>query len=345
MGLLITDSCDSYNATSDLSRVWQNTVGAGWAYAAGAGKNGGGAIQAANPGAAAILNTQANAWGPYGSGVKLTLGFWMKLSGPPASSVQLFNEAASTLATGNGFNSLQVNSSGRIQQNSNNTVGAIGGTNVADNQWHWVEYQNPNITSAPFICYVDNVLQWSGNMAAAQVVSRSYLTFVSLAGVTLTIDDIIYYNDTSPGLVAASFPTGMRRVDLLRPNSDQAVQFTPDSGSTNYSRVNETSMDSDTSYVQSGSSGAADLYGYAALGFTPATINAVQLTSFVKNPAVGSINFKNRCSSLGTTSDGASVLLGPNYNPYRTAYDQDPKTSAAWTASGLGTAQFGVTVV
>ncbi len=48
---------------------------------------------------------------------------------------------------------------------------------------------------------------------------------------------------------------------LRKPESDESVQFTPNAGSDNYSRVNQDVQDGDTTYVSSNTLGHTDIYG------------------------------------------------------------------------------------
>jgi hypothetical protein len=49
---------------------------------------------------------------------------------------------------------------------------------------------------------------------------------------------------------------------LCKPSSDDATQFTPSAGTDNYAMVDDTAQDGDTTYVESGTVGHKDLYGY-----------------------------------------------------------------------------------
>jgi hypothetical protein len=51
------------------------------------------------------------------------------------------------------------------------------------------------------------------------------------------------------------------------------------------------------------------------------------------------------CRSGGTNYVGTTQTLGSSYLMYRQIHETDPATSAAWTQTGLNSAEFGVKVV
>jgi hypothetical protein len=332
MGLLYCDGFDSYSATADLSRNY--TVGANWTWAATAGRNAGPCIQS-TLGSSSITGPLINTWS-VSVGNFMGVCFWLKISAAPNATTTFLTTGGETVG---------VTSGGLIQFVQGPTNGI---TQIADNNWHWIEFKTNcgNVgTPANHACWVDGVLQWSGNLNGNNATSTN-ISFTSLAtnGI-ITIDDLFIIDNVSPAPQAASMPLGPKVITTLRPASDSSVQFSPDSGVTNFSRVNETSSDEDTSYVQDNTSGHVDLYGYGGLGFIPSTVTSVQVTTRARNPASGSVSYKTRCSSGGSTSDSAAVVANSNYQHNHTVYNQDPHTSAAWTPSGLAAALFGITVV
>ena len=86
------------------------------------------------------------------------------------------------------------------------------------------------------------------------------------------IDDV-YVTNTSTRL-------GESRVAVLYPSADTAhADWTPSTGTDHYALVDETTVNSDTDYVASGTVGDLDLYEVGDLPFTPESIHAVQVTT------------------------------------------------------------------
>lgn len=211
---------------------------------------------------------------------------------------------------------------------------------------------NPATSNKINSLYLDNVLDGQGAVGAwTPALSNMFDIWISgnNAGASITgLDDIIVYADDGGNQPnAAQFPLGAQKIKTIWPNGDVSggVQFSPNSGVTNYTQVDEQTMDGDTTYVEDGTSGHQDLYDYQALGFTPSAINGVMVNTTVKNPASGTINFKAICKSGATQSDGVSTISPGGYQTFLQEFGVDPNTSAAWTQSNLDAATFGVKVV
>ncbi len=199
-------------------------------------------------------------------------------------------------------------------------------------------------STATHKCYVDNVLQWN----ASTVMNAATLGGFEFAGLgtgpTVTIDDIFWFDASSPSPTPADMPLGGRMITTLRPSGDDTVQFTRSAGSDNYALVDETVANSDTDYVQDNVSGHQDLYNFTDISFAPVSISAVNLAAVSMNPGGGVQNHKLRCKSSATTSDSASIMTPLSYQGTRFILNQDPATSTAWTQSGLNAAKFGITI-
>lgn len=147
--------------------------------------------------------------------------------------------------------------------------------------------------------------------------------------------DDFYFRNTNVRL-------GESRVETLRGTGDTAVKnWVPNSGVTNFSRINETLVDGDTTYVESGVIGNQDLYDFGDLSSTPATIHAVQLVGFARKTDAGSRGIALTCKSGATFSDGPSYSLSASYSRLDRIMLTDPNTSAAWTAAAVNTLQAG----
>jgi hypothetical protein len=138
---------------------------------------------------------------------------------------------------------------------------------------------------------------------------------------------------------------GECKVETLRPSSDAAVQWTPNSGATNFSRVNEAASDGDTSYVSSATVGQTDLYGVGALGSSPANIMAVQVTVIARKDDAASRQLATVNKSGTTTSTGATRALGSTYQTFSDIYETNPDTTSAWTPTTVNGLQVGQTVI
>jgi hypothetical protein len=116
--------------------------------------------------------------------------------------------------------------------------------------------------------------------------------------------------------------------------------FTP----SNYSSVNETGFNGDTSFNYATVSGNEDLYMLPSLPTTPANIVCVQARAAVRKSDTGTRNGQLVVKSGGTTALGASVVQATSYGPLATLYATDPNTGLAWTAAAINVLQAGVKV-
>lgn len=343
MGMLFCDGFDGYSVSADLARNWVPVFGLNTIpFVSNAGRLGGGALQ--NTGSQTALryiNAAAWNWSTAQTGV---FGFWMKMSAAPAAISTIFrlvNNANTTQA------SVRMLTNGLLAayDQSETVQQAVGITNVADNLWHWVEFRiGGNYNGGQLgIGYVDGLQNWASSANPGSV--STTFALLTPATQTITYDDIYVYDNTTlvnPQL--SQFPIGPQYITYKRPSADSSVQFAPDSGGTNFNRVNETVPDGDTSYVQSATVGNADEYTYGALGFTPVSVTSTMLSVDAKNPGAGTVNLKVRCHSGATTSDSTAAQVSSNYNVFRRVFDQDPNTSAAWTGANLDSAKFGQVV-
>jgi hypothetical protein len=131
-----------------------------------------------------------------------------------------------------------------------------------------------------------------------------------------------------------------QKVETLRGASDSAVTWTPNSGANNFSRINETLVDGDTSYVQTAGVGNLDLYGITALGSNPASISAVNIVSFAEKTDAGSRSIYHTAKSGGTQSDGSAINLS-GYGRRDRLLLTDPNTAAPWVYTAVNSMLIG----
>ncbi len=339
MAFVFSDGMDSYAVTADIAAAgkWP-TVGATWVFSGTAGRNGGGGLQVTSQVALVSKSTILAA-------AEACYGFWLKVSAIPGTTTAIF---APLDVNGNfpTFNLLQIVTGTGFLRMTLSGSNLTGNINVCDNQWHWIELDTETViaSSSTQICYCDAVQQWSTTTATTSTLTQDRFEFVGMVGVTMTVDDVICWNDTAGGPTFSSFPLGPREITTLRPTSDGTVQFTTSTGSDHFALIDET-VGSTTDYVQDGVSGDQDLYGYSNLSTTPAVINAVMVNGYMLNPNPGTINFQQICNSNATQANGASTIAPTSVRVMQTQFAVDPDGSAAWGATGLNAAQFGIKVV
>jgi len=347
MALKWWDAFDSYGATADLLKNWRSNTNTAWTWDATSGRLSGGCIKTTTT--AGVLYAPRSTLSVT-SGTNMSFSGWFKITATPSATLQ-FVSLASTGDAQNGCLGLATTGVLGLYNAGMSLLQASTSGNVCDGNWHWVD--------ALFGVGSTSGAIWLDGVAVAGPITLNF----GIAGTTIDsiylssaaqgnyIWDDIYVTDTNtPSPRVADFPIGPRQMNTLRAASDSAVQFAPNSGANNFSRINETAADDDTSYNQDNTSGHADEFNYGALGFTPTTINAVGVTTRVKNPGTtASVSWKTRCRSGATVSDSAANAALVSWSTIgdlnaKKAYEQDPNTSAAWTAANLASAKFGYTV-
>ena len=336
MAVVFRDGCDSYGVTADIARKWQSNTG--WVYHATAGRNGGGCLQSVS-GTGIIKSI-------FGSmnGSEYCYGYWIKCSTTPAAEIDHLNLYTTgdaiggkiRLGTGGGFH---------LTNSANTSTSVTSSNNICDNNWHWIEIRFKT-TGTNTISIYDNTSLVLNAVTGNISTSTDHISFTGSANATMTLDDIMVFDDVVGGPVLSSHPLGPRQITTGRPDGDSAITFVPSTGSLNYALVDEQTFDS-ADYVESGTTGDQDLYDYAAIATTIASITDVGLNSVLVNPNPGTINFQNACKSGGNTTLGTSTITPTtSYVTRQTSYGVDPATSAAWAnIAAINSAQFGIKVV
>jgi hypothetical protein len=134
---------------------------------------------------------------------------------------------------------------------------------------------------------------------------------------------------------------GDRKILTVFPAADVQSDFGPSAGSDNYANVDDNPPDADSTYNESSTPGAADLFTNVALA-TANGIDCVQVNIVAKKTDTTDFDMNLVAKSGATTSDGtAAVVNSTDYANYARILETDPDTGVAWTLEGLNAAQFG----
>jgi hypothetical protein len=211
--------------------------------------------------------------------------------------------------SGNGMLGWRPNSDGSISvwRMTNSTTGTLLGTTAAgvllSNVWHFIEFSGTLNTATGVVnMKVDGVtvLALTAQNTCGQAGSTTFdsIQLGSAGGIgngwSVYFDDM-YVLDTLASI-------GERRIETIRPSADTATkQWTPSSGTVNYSRVNDTTVNTAT-YVQSNTLNQTDLYDTVDLTGIPVSIDYVQITCFAQKSDAGA-------RSIGIIGDVSGVQL------------------------------------
>lgn len=159
----------------------------------------------------------------------------------------------------------------------------------------------------------------------------------------LNVDDMyVIDTGTSPNTTFL----GDCHIQTLYPSADgNGVDWTPNSGSAHYSRVNEHPADGDTSYVSSSTVNHIDSYATDDLAAATATVYAVQVNLYAKKDTSGTREIKSLVRQSSTNYPHATThALSTSYATYSDLMEKDG-AAADWTVSSFNAAEFGVKLV
>ena len=229
----------------------------------------------------------------------------------------------------------------QIVRGSSTVIGTAVGV-FTSNTWHYIEVEFTIHNSAG---------AWEIRVNGAMVASASGVdtlaTFSTVDTFRFNADndgaslDDIYICDPS-GSLNTTF-LGAIKVEAIYPDGDDTSQWAPDSGTTNYTQVDETTPDDDTSYVEADAATEKDLYTYDSLSIALGNIRGVMVNTDVRLDSAGAETLITVCKSGATESgDGGVAISDTSYGTVTRVVEEDPNTSSQWTVSGVNAALFGI---
>ena len=156
------------------------------------------------------------------------------------------------------------------------------------------------------------------------------------------LDDVYVCDGT--GAAPHNTYLGDCRVDVLLPSGDSTpLAWTPSTGTTHSTLVDESVPNDDTDYLSTLTVGARDLHVFPDL---PAMINpailGIQHCINARKDDVGTRQLKSVIKSGVTTQAGPTTLtIGSTYAYHRELWPVDPATGLAWTVAGVNAIEAG----
>jgi hypothetical protein len=294
-------------------------------------------------------NTNINVSKVFNNLTTWVIGFRFKLSGLPSTPPQLL----SLIDTGTVQVDLKLNTNGTLFVTRAGTT-VTGGTStnaLATNTWYYVEMMvtiNPSISANTWQVNV-NGANWI-NVAAGQSsrnTGNSTANQLALGiwangyGTTPTLDYCDFYCDGGGSVNGGAF-WGDTKIECHWPVAVGTYSaWTPVNG-LGVGCINDETPNGDLNYLSDNTTNDKSTFTFQPLGATPSSIMCVQTVYDVRKNDAGTRQVADYCYSGGTGVAGATNNPGNTYLMYTNVLAQDPHTSAAWTASGLNAAEFGV---
>lgn len=240
--------------------------------------------------------------------------------------------------------SIYINTGGKIALGSGQTGTAV----LTANAWNYVEvHVKVNGASGQVSTQVNGsadiptttVNLGTTNIGAVELYADSNINF----GGWNVFDDL-YFLDTSGPSPRNTF-LGDIRVETLFPDADGSDNdWTPNTGSNHFSRVDDNPPDDDASYVTSATVGDRDTYKYGSLSTLSGTVFGVQTNLYARKDDATARTLAPVIRQGGTNYDGtATGGLSTSYVFYSEIFEQDP-TGTDWTIATVNADEYGVKV-
>jgi len=207
--------------------------------------------------------------------------------------------------------------------------------------WYYIEIKlNIDDSTGSYDVLIDGVSVLSNSSVDTNNGSSGTGALVRWSNGTtdFSLDDIYICDNT--GAQNNDF-LGDSTIVATDPISDVTTEWgTP--GASHYTEIDDNPSDEDTTYIETGSPTAVDLWGFENVTSLHGTIHGIQVCG--ESTRLGSA-IDLRVVSGVTTSDAAgvdnTVINDPDYVTYTRIIELDPNTSSAWTLTNLNAAQFG----
>lgn len=233
-------------------------------------------------------------------------------------------------------------------QNGGGTTIATGITNVLPG-WHYIELRI-KINGASGECELNldgatEIATTVGNFGSTNIGSLLWIAVVRGGSLNAVSFDDIYVLDTTGGAPLNTF-LGDSHIYTVLPTSDGAnADWTPNSGVTGYTQVDDNPYDGDTTYVSASTPGDISTFGFADLPFASGTVYAIQPNLMARKDDAGLREIRPAIRQGGVDySVGTVDALSTSYALYTSLLPLDP-VAAAWTAANVNANEYGVELV
>lgn len=337
MGLKLIEGYDHEDTTALATKGWNTAMASLGVEAIGTGRITGNALQLSGGVGAStsrVFKTLPAAQSD------IVCGFAFYIPALPGVFTRIV-----ALSTGGG---IAIDTAGRVcLVNSSYSLVATGSV-LSIPGWHYIEAKLipggasghgwTQINGAP------DIVSAVGNFGAG-VIDTFHCTYDADPWLTNPVRwDDVYVCDTS-GSLNNDF-LGDSHVETVYPNGDGAhSDWTPNSGSTHWTQVDEAPPDGDTTYNGSGTLNAIDTYTMQDLSVIAGAIFGVQVTQHVRKADAALRQVKPVIRRSATDYLGAIETLSTSYVARAQLFETDPSTAAAWTVAGVNAAEFGSKVV
>lgn len=342
MAVVYVEGFDMYNGITNTATAGGASVRGTYAgsFSLAVGRFGGQALQLTSTGTSnkyAVLGLPAS----YPTG---TLGFAL-------SQISIFlSSAGQLISVGEQINLLVLNTNAIAVRRGTTVLGTTANNVFTLNSWCYIEMEYVVSTTVGIVnLYVNGapVLSISGVNTQNQATDTTNTITISsnltsgTAGANFLFDDM-YLTDTVTRL-------GEQRVFTANVDADASPSDWAASGGAvaPYTMIDEVLCDGDTTYISSSTLNARAMFGVGNLPVSPTGIQAVQISSFGRKTDTGlrkiQLQYEDASANLYTSSE-YTLAGGPGYGRQIDLLQNNPITTAGWTASEVNAMKIGVKV-
>lgn len=185
--------------------------------------------------------------------------------------------------------------------------------------------------------------QSSVNTANGGTSTADRVRFVAEGSASLPVylDDLYVCDDA--GSANNNFKGDQVIEGILPSGAGTTTQWTPSAGA-NYAAVDDPDgPDDDATYVATASNGVTDTYAFGDLAYITGGINAVMVAFNARILTAGARTLRVVTRSGGTDYEGSDQSINnTGFQERQQIWETNPDTAAAWTASGVNAAEFGI---
>ncbi len=140
----------------------------------------------------------------------------------------------------------------------------------------------------------------------------------------------------------AGYEGDIRNLPMYPASDGGILDWTPNSGSTHYDRVNTHPVDI-TKWLETATPGNIDLWGFSGIPAFSGTIVGINISVLVQKDDEGTKSFKIVVGSTGTDAESDEFFVSTtNAEYYEFSLKEDPLTGLPWTLAGVNALIAGV---
>ena len=266
--------------------------------------------------------------------------FYFRYATKPASDEEeMWSANFSATVTDHKY-SLRLDSDGNVNgYNADGTLTDSGTTVLSANTWYKIQISvGTSATVGAYELKINDVTEFSGttNTSATNHFGHYFGKIVNQNGQSVEF----FYDDIH--IDDSVFLAGDKIIRINPVANGSTMQWTGGTNGSDYQEVDETLLDSDTTYVQSVNDGDValfDLTDTATAGIS-GNVYAVFGAMYIKETGVDS-QATIRFRSGSTNSNSTTFNQNTNYTAKMKILDEDPDTTSEWTISAIDALEFG----